>query len=147
MLSFWQSIIIFINVIEAIMRYEAFRESKLLWKQNFQNFQKALDFPCWVNLQVKAYPPDSLFRIWKQTEFITDSGDLKQTDEEAERRRSPSNLHWIESEWCQEPSKFTWPWVFLNGDLLVDRCLSAAVSVCLRSLVWSCRKIKGSQNV
>ena len=35
--------------------------------------------------------------------------ELKQTDAAVERRRSHSNLHSIESNLCQGPSKFTWP--------------------------------------
>ena len=41
----------------------------------------------------------------------------------------------LKSRWCQGPTEFTWPWVLLNRNLLVDRRLSAAVSVCLRSLI------------
>ena len=27
----------------------------------------------------------------------------------------------LKSEWCQGPNEFTWPWVVLNRNLLVDR--------------------------
>ena len=50
----------------------------------------------------------------------------------------------LKGESCQGPSEFTWPLVFLNRNLLVDRRLSVAASVCLSSLIsnrtWSRRR-------
>ena len=37
--------------------------------------------------------------------------ELKQTDAVAERRRSYSNIHSIQSDLCQGSNEFTWPWV------------------------------------
>ena len=48
----------------------------------------------------------------------------------------------LKSEWCQGPTEFTWPWVLLNRNLLVDRRLSAAASVCLSSLVTTIEVLK-----
>ena len=42
----------------------------------------------------------------------------------------------LKGESCQGPSEFTWPSVFLNRNLLVDRRLSTAASVCLSSLLY-----------
>ena len=96
------------------------------------NMDKTYDF---VIKPLKKWPPGNhgkhtfFLEIELVTTKIVNSKSLKKIC-----RQLLSAMNVLKSDWCQGPSEFIWPWVFLNGDLLVGRHLSGVASVCLRSL-------------